>query len=100
MNFEWHDEKAAKNLAKHGISFEEAETVFGDVFALVNRDDKHSAVEERWLIVGTASIGYILTVSYTMRDSKIRIISARRANEKEREPYQQFRAGRLGSAGV
>ncbi|MCU0427836.1 MAG: BrnT family toxin [Candidatus Kapabacteria bacterium] len=97
INFEWHDEKAASNLKKHGISFEEAETVFGDEFALVNRDDKHSEIEERWLIIGTASIGYILIVSFTMRDHKTRIISVRRANEKEREQYQTFRTGRLGS---
>jgi hypothetical protein len=97
MNFEWHDEKAASNLKKHGISFEEAETVFGDEFALVNRDDKHSEIEERWLIIGTANIGYILTVSFTMRDHKTRIISARKANEKEREKYEQVRARRFGN---
>ncbi|MFY7999573.1 MAG: BrnT family toxin [Candidatus Kapaibacteriota bacterium] len=58
INFEWHDEKATSNLKKHGISFEEAMTVFGDEFALVNLDNKHSEIEKRWLIIGTASIGY------------------------------------------
>lgn len=86
--FEWDDEKAQKNLVKHGVTFLDASTVFGDVKALRVFDVKHSQVEDRWLIIGKSVSGYILVVVYTERYPNIRIISARRANLNEREKYE------------
>jgi uncharacterized protein len=96
LQFEYHEQKALSNQATHGVSFESAETVFLDEFSFVEDDEKHSQTEDRWLIVGKeTSNGYILVVSYTMRDTITRIISARRANEYERERYEERRARRL-----
>jgi uncharacterized protein len=96
LQFEYHEEKALSNQIRHGISFENAETVFLDEFSFVEYDEKHSQTEDRWLIVGKeTSNGYVLVVSYTMRDTITRIISARRANEYEREQYEARRIRRL-----
>jgi len=87
QEFEWDDEKAASNLVKHGISFDDAKTVFADDAAFIRPDDKHSQTEERFFIIGLASIGHVLIVYFTKRGEKIRLISSRRANENEREKY-------------
>ncbi|HVA44914.1 MAG TPA: BrnT family toxin [Pirellulales bacterium] len=88
MEFEWHPEKAAKNLAKHGISFEEAATVFGDPLAVTFFDPDHSDDEERYLTFGYTSKGVLVVVSHTDRDDRTRIISARRATRRERKLYE------------
>lgn len=87
--FTWDPIKAASNLAKHGVSFEEASTVFADPKARIIEDLLHSAEELRWLMVGSSSNSRMLVVVYTVRrtnDTEItRIISARDANRKERK---------------
>jgi len=89
--FEWDPEKAASNKRKHRVSFEEAITAFDDPFALIAPDDAHSTVEEKreWLI-GEAEPG-VLVIIFTLRAGrqKIRLISARRANRKERRLYEE-----------
>ena len=87
--FEWDPKKAASNAAKHGVSFEEAKTVFYDEDALVILDPEHSLDEERFIIMGQSSKPRILVVVHCFRKtgSSIRIISARRAGTKEQQPY-------------
>jgi uncharacterized protein len=89
--FEWDTRKAAVNRAKHGVSFEEAGTVFGDPDALDGPDLSHSERESRFLRLGRAVTGRVLMVAYTVRrrddGERIRIISARRASRKERAAY-------------
>jgi len=89
--FEWNGRKAAANVRKHGVSFEEATTVLADPDALDGPDLKHSEQERRSLRLGRSLSGRVLIVAYTMRgssdDEKIRIISARRASRKERAAY-------------
>jgi uncharacterized protein len=76
-------------LAKHGVSFDEAATVFGDPLALTYFDPDHSDDEDRFLTFGISSTGDLLVVSHTDRDDKTRIISARQATRRERNSYEQ-----------
>jgi len=89
--FEWDETKAAVNRTKHGVSFEEAATVFGDPEALDGADLRHSELESRSLRLGRAATGRLLIVAYTVRrrgdGESIRIISARRASRNERAAY-------------
>jgi uncharacterized DUF497 family protein len=89
--FEWDARKAAVNRTKHGVSFDEAATVFGDPDALDGPDLRHSDEESRRLRLGRAASGRVLIVAYTVRGrddgESIRIISARRASRKERAAY-------------
>ena len=87
--FEWDSSKAASNAEKHGVSFEEARTVFYDEHALVMPDPDHSSTEERFIILGLSSALRILVVVHCFRKSgsSIRVISARRAGTKEQKPY-------------
>ncbi len=89
LSFEWDPRKAASNTAKHGVSFEEAKTVFYDEDALVIPDPEHSLDEERFIIMGRSSKPRTLVVVHCFRKtgSSIRIISARRAGTKEQQPY-------------
>ena len=88
MNFEWNTDKAEKNKRKHGISFQEALTVFQDVLSLTYPDMDHSIDEERYLIIGLSSFGNVLVISHTFRNDNIRVISARKATTKERLFYE------------
>ncbi len=89
MQFEWDKEKAAGNLTKHGVSFEEASTVFGDFFAKMFYDDEHSAGEKREIIIGYSERNRLLVVCFTERElKKIRIITAREPTNIEREDYE------------
>lgn len=89
MQFEWDNEKAESNLKKHGVSFEEAETVFGDFLARVFEDEEHSFEERRHGIVGHSMNSRLLIVSFTERENDmIRIISAREVTPKERRSYE------------
>ena len=81
--------KAAANKRKHGISFDEAATVFADTLAFVFPDQDHSEDETRFLIIGMSETGRILVVSHTDRDERTRIISAREAIRKERIFYEE-----------
>lgn len=87
--FEWDKEKAAVNLEKHGISFEEASTVFADSLSLTINDPLHSWEEQRFVTIGESVEEEILVVVYTQRDTKIRIISAREATRRERRDYER-----------
>ncbi len=89
IRFEWDDRKNAQNRRKHGVSFEEAQTVFFDEFALLIRDPDASASEERFLLLGLSSMARALVVCHCVRakGGVIRIISARKANRAERRGY-------------
>ena len=88
MEFEWDDDKAERNEQKHGVSFTEAETVFGDTLALTGYDPDHSDEEDRYITMGTSIEDRLLVVSHTDRGNRIRIISARVASRKERRDYE------------
>jgi uncharacterized DUF497 family protein len=88
MEFEWDPVKAARNLAKHGVTFQEAATVFGDPLAITYSDPDHSGDEDRFLTFGHSIEGHLLIVSHTDRGDQTRIISARRATRKERKLYE------------
>jgi uncharacterized protein len=89
LSFEWDPKKAESNEAKHGVSFEEAKTVFYDERALVIPDPDHSKVEERFVIMGMSALSRVLVVVHCFRSNNnvIRIISARKAGTKEMQPY-------------
>ncbi len=89
LGFEWDDDKASSNLAKHGVSFEEAATVFGDPMSLTIPDPAHSQVEDRFVIIGESHRGKLLVVVHTERGDNIRVISARRASRRERNAYEE-----------
>lgn len=89
MRFDWDKQKAAGNLAKHKVSFEEAATVFGDPLADTFDDPDHSAEEKRFLIIGHSEGGRFLFVSHTDDGETVRIISAREPTRGEREFYEQ-----------
>jgi uncharacterized DUF497 family protein len=91
IKFEWNPAKAASNLKKHGVSFEEAQTVFYDEFAVQFYDDPHSAEEDRFLMLGMSSGAHLLLVCHCERDGGdiIRIISARKATKQESAHYEQ-----------
>jgi uncharacterized protein len=86
MKFEWDDDKAALNLAKHGVSFMDATWVFEDPIALYRDDPAHSKAEYRRQVMGISLSG-ILAVAYTERGGWTRLISARFANRRERRFY-------------
>lgn len=89
MQFEWDENKAANNRSKHGISFDEAKTIFDDPLYVDFYDPDHSQNEERYLIIGESNRGRLLIASYTERSLAIRIISAREVTKSERESYEQ-----------
>ena len=89
MNFEWDTAKAASNLRKHGISFDEAVTVFGDSQAVTFSDTDHSENEDRSRTYGMSSEGRLLVVVHTERPNKVRIINARKATRYEQTIYIQ-----------
>lgn len=89
MEFEWSPDKAAINRQKHGISFQEAATVFGDSLSVTFPDPDHSIGEDRYVMIGMSSLGQLLVVSHTDRGNYIRIISARRATRNERRFYEE-----------
>lgn len=90
MKFEWNAKKAASNEKKHGISFSEATTVFGDPLELTIYDPDHSKEEFRFISIGQSNAGRLLVVSYIEREqNQIRIISARRATKREQSDYEQ-----------
>jgi uncharacterized protein len=88
MQFEWNPDKANSNLKKHGVSFNEASTVFTDLLSVTFPDPDHSFSEERYVIIGLSSANRILIVPHTDRSDRVRIISAREANRNERRFYE------------
>ena len=89
MNVEWDDKKAKANQEKHGISFEEARTVFDDPLYVDFHDPDHSYDEHRYIIIGQSEQGRLLLVSYTERGDDIRLISSREVTPAERKDYEE-----------
>ena len=89
MIFEWDPQKAAKNLKKHGVAFQEAATVFGDPLAVTFADPDHSEDEERYLTFGLSLQRRLIVVSHTQRGEQTRIISARLMDREERVIYEE-----------
>ena len=87
--FEWNSKKAEVNLKKHGVSFEEAESIFSDPLSLTVSDPLHSEKENRFIITGFSDKRRQLVVVHTDRNDKIRIISARLATPGEKRKYEQ-----------
>ncbi len=89
VNFEWDAQKAASNLRKHRVSFEEAATVFGDPLSATYYDPAHSAGESRYITIGVSGSGRLVVVAHTDRGENTRIISARHATRRERKQYEE-----------
>jgi uncharacterized protein len=89
LSFEWDEEKASANHAKHGVSFLEASTVFADPLSRTIPDPLHSDEEERFVVLGESAFGRTLVVVHTHRGGNIRIISARKATSRERKDYER-----------
>jgi uncharacterized DUF497 family protein len=95
FRFEWDEGKANANFRKHGVSFELARTVFNDQRLLTVADLQHSETEERWISIGCASNGVVLSVIYlwsevNLKVTRIRLISARKATQSEIRYYQEY----------
>ena len=89
MEFEWNPQKAAANVRKHSVTFDEAATVFLDELAISGADPDHSVGESRYITFGASSLGRLLAVSHTHRSGAIRIISVRRVTRAERKIYEE-----------
>jgi uncharacterized DUF497 family protein len=90
LQFEWDDEKAIANIRKHGVSFDEASTVFADPLAVLFDDEEHSDDEIREIAIGHTILQQLVLVSFTERsEDLIRIISARKATKRERRDYEE-----------
>jgi len=89
VNFEWDTSKAAQNRRKHGVSFHEAASVFGDPLAMTYQDPDHSTEEQRFITVGTSNAGRLLIVVHVDRGDRIRIINSRQTTPAERTQYEQ-----------
>lgn len=92
LSFEWDPKKEASNVAKHGVTFSEAQTAFTDEFARLIPDPDHSSDEDRFVLLGTSIGSRLLVVCHCIRsEDSIRIISARKAQKQERKNYEGFR---------
>ena len=89
LRFSWDPQKAESNWAKHGVTFEEALSVFGDPLALIFDDVWHSKAEPRELIIGNSKLRRLILVSFTEVGEKVRIISARKVTRAERKDYEE-----------
>ncbi len=89
MEFEWDTGNSDKNLKEHQVSDEETEEVFSDSRKVQKSDPLHSAKEKRFVLLGKTKKGRLLFIVYTIRKTKIRVISARDANQKERPLYEK-----------
>ena len=89
LEFEWDSAKAELNLKDHGVSFDEATTVFRDSLSVTIADPDHSDSEDRFIDIGMSHRGQLLVVSYTERKDRIRIISARTPTRAERKSYEE-----------
>src|SRR5713226_2954455 len=90
LEFEWDEDKAASNRKKHGVTFEEAVSVFADPLAAIFDDEVHSEEEQREIIIGNSAKNQLVLVCFTERAGAIRIISARRATKRERNDYEEY----------
>jgi uncharacterized DUF497 family protein len=89
MEFEWNSKKAAANVRKHRVSFQEAATIFADPLAVTYVDPEHSVGEERYLTFGLSKESRLLVVCHVERESRVRIVSAREATKHERKIYEE-----------
>jgi uncharacterized DUF497 family protein len=89
MDFEWDDDKAIRNEAKHRVSFAEATTAFGDPLSLTIPDPDHSVEEDRLILLGQTYLGRIVVVVHVERGETVRLISARLATRNERRTYEE-----------
>lgn len=87
--FEWDAKKAESNARKHGVTFDEASTVFGDPLALLMPDPDHSFGEERYLLLGMSNRRRLVVVAFAERPPRTHLISARRATRQEQKRYEQ-----------
>lgn len=87
--FEWDPEKEKRNQRKHGVSFHEAATVFGDPLSITFHDPDHSAGEERYITIGMSKKGVILVVAHAEKGDAVRVVTARRATRRERRFYEE-----------
>ena len=90
MEFEWAPEKAARNFRKHGVSFDEAATVFGDPLSATASDPDHAFQEHRFITVRRPAIGHLLMVAHADRSGKTRLISTRKLTRNERKAYGEI----------
>jgi hypothetical protein len=90
-DFEWDPQKAELNTRKHGVTFDEADTVFNDQMFITLLDEEHSTDEERYITIGLSNKQRLLLVAHTERENRIRIISARKATKNEENFYQETR---------
>lgn len=88
VTFDWDKGNKDKNVVKHGIINEDAESVFLDNKSLLAEDLEHSTFEDRYQIIGRSEHGSLLSIFFTIRNKKLRIISARKTNKKERNIYE------------
>lgn len=89
MNFEWDPQKAEINVNKHGVSFQEAATVFSDELSITISDPDHSQEEDRFITIGWSHQNHLLMVAHTDRGENIRIISSRKLTKSERKEYEE-----------
>ena len=89
LTFSWDPRKAAENQRKHGVTFEEASTVFSDPLSVTIHDPEHSVEEPRFVIIGASHIDSLLVVVHSEEGDSIRVISVRRATRRERRTYEQ-----------
>ena len=89
LRFEWDPNKSAGNVEKHGVSFEEAATVFGDPLGRIVDDPRHSIGEKRFVLMGRSDQDNLLAVMYTEREDVVRIISARPITRREQKDYEE-----------
>jgi hypothetical protein len=89
LRFDWDEEKASRNVSKHGVDFEEAKTIFDDPLSVTIGDYQHSQEEDRYVDIGLSSNGQLLVVVYTERGGVVRLISSREATSAERRTYEQ-----------
>jgi uncharacterized protein len=89
MRFEWDPQKAAENVSNHGVSFEEAATIFFDPLSATGGDPDHSISESRFITFGLSSEGRLLVAAHADREDIVRIISAREATRAERKIYEE-----------
>ncbi len=88
MKFQWNPDKANSNLQKHGVTLEEAVTIFGDQLAVTIADPDHSIGEFRMITIGQSRLQRLLVVCHTEREGEVRLISARLATRQERRSYE------------
>ncbi len=89
LQFQWDPKKAKANLAKHGVSFEEALSVFADPLARIFDDEEHSGEESREIIIGHSTKGRLVLVYFTASGARVRLIGARKATRHERKDYEE-----------